>query len=305
MKQFFVLAVSMLLCVACSNESELTQVENKANQGEKARVTVRVASFSIEKDDLPTGKAMTRSATDAASTKEVDAVDLVFYDAEGNVAYSSTQIKDNSGNYETFGVFACDLPEGTYTMVAVGRDWFEGDVFEITSPTLATYTSERPRETFCATQSATVTTSAPLDLNVTLNRICAKLTIESTDVRPDEITKIRTTYAKGGKGFSPTTGLATSDGGFAQINNPSKAGEPIKVSSFVFLTTGADEEETMDITIDAMDDDENVIYTKVATNVPLQRNCRTTLRGELFTTGTSTASFQIETSWGAEKTAGF
>ena len=304
MKQFFVLAVSMLLCAACSNESELTQVENKANQGEKARVTVRVASFSIEKDDLPTGQSMTRGVTDAASS--VDAVDLVFYDAEGTAVYSSTQIKDNSSTYETFGVFACDLPEGTYTMVAVGRAWFEGDVFEITSPTLAAYTSERPRETFCATQSATVTTSAPLDLNVTLNRICAKLTIESTDGRPAEITKIRTTYAKGGKGFSPTTGLATSDGGYAQINNPSKdAGATVKVSSFVFLTTGADEEETMDITIDAMDDDENVIYTKVATNVPLQRNCKTTLRGELFTTGTSTASFQIETSWGAEKTAGF
>lgn len=306
MKKFFVLAVSMLLCAACSNERELTGVENSANQGEKARVTVTVGGFSMEKEDMSTGGGMTRSATDAASCKQVKAIDLVFYNAGGTAVYSSTQIKGNTSNYETFGQFACNLPVGTYTMVAVGRDYYDGDVFTITSQTSAAYTSERPRETFCATQSVTVTSTAPLNLTVTMNRICAQLTMESTDGRPSDVTKIRTTYAKGGKGFIPATGIATSDGGFSLTNNLSTAaGATIKVLSFVFLAAAADEEEMMDITIEALDADEHVLATKVATNVPLQRNCKTILTGELFTVGTSTAAFQVETSWGTDKTAGF
>jgi len=306
MKKTIISAVCVLLFAGCSNECDLTHVENNTNKGEKARVTVRVSEFSVTKEDLPTDDGTTRGKTDPANYERVNAIDLVFYDSSGTEVYSSTQMKGNTNNYETFGEFACDLPVGTYTMVAVGRYYYNGDVFTITSPTSAAYTSERPRETFCATQSATVTSTKPMNLSVTLNRICAMLTIESTDKRPAEVTKIRTTYAKGGKGFNPTTGLATSDGGFAQINNPSTAvGATIGVSSYVFLAAAADEEETMDITIEALDANEHVLTTKVATNVPLQRNCKTTLTGELFTPGTSSVAFQVETSWGSEKKAGF
>lgn len=57
-------------------------------------------------------------------------------------------------------------------MVALGYAYNDGDVFTLTSPTEAAFTSERPREMFCATQSVMVTSGTSLDLNVTLNRIC-------------------------------------------------------------------------------------------------------------------------------------
>ena len=53
----------------------------------------------------------------------------------------------------------------------------------------------------------------------------------------------------------------------------------------------------MDITIEALDASNNVLFTKVVPNVPLKRNRVTTLTGQVFTAGTSAASFKVETDW--------
>ena len=180
-------------------------------------------------------------------------------------------------------------------MVAVARYYDAGDAFTLTSPTVAAYTSERPRETFTKVQSVTVTSATPLDLDVTLNRISSWLKIISTDGRPASATKIKTTFAKGGKSFDPSTGLATVDTGFWQTNNPSTAvGATIEVNAVPLLYT---DEESMNITIEVLDADENVIGTKVVNNVPFKRNRVTKLTGAVFTAGTSGAGFKLETTW--------
>ena len=295
MKQYFMMAAAMLLAAtSCTNESELTVVENNADQG-YAPVTVRVSDFSITQEEMPSGGGTTRAAQNPTDYADVKAMTLAFYDAAGTEVVKTTQVKGD-GSYTTFGEFTANLPIGNYTMVALGYAYYDGDVFTLTSPTEAAFTSERPRETFCKTQSVTVTSSAPLDLDVTLNRICAKLRIYSTDGRTASATKIRVTFAKGGKSFNPTTGLATIDTGFSQTNNPSSAvGATIGVSCFPFLAT---DEETMNITIEALDNSDNVLSTKVVNNVPLKRNYITTLQGAVYTAGTSAAAFKVETEWG-------
>ncbi len=141
----------------------------------------------------------------------------------------------------------------------------------------------------------TVTSAAPLNVTTTLNRISSWLKIVSTDGRPAAATKIRTTFAKGGKSFSPTTGLALTDVGFAQTNNPSTAaGTTIEVNALPFLFT---DEESMTITIQALDADDNVLITKTVPNVPFKRNRMTTLTGAVYTPGSSSATFQLETAW--------
>ena len=151
-----------------------------------------------------------------------------------------------------------------------------------------------------------MTSASALDINVTLNRITAMLTIQSTDNRPAGIARIRTTYAKGSKAFNPTTGLATSDAGFSQTNTPSApVGTTIMVSSCPFLTSADDAEEKIDITIEVLDASDNVLFTQTVNNVPLRRNRQTTLRGAIFTASTSAAAFQLETDWLEGKTVDF
>ena len=293
MKKFFAAFIVLLAATSCTNESVETIVENNAEQA-TAPVRVRVSNFSITTEEMPSGGGTTRAAENPGGYFEGGAITLAFYDAAGNETYKTTQIKGD-GTYTTFGEFTANLPVGHYTMVAIARAYYDGDAFTLTSPTVAAYTSERPRETFTKVQSVTVTSATPLDLDVTLNRISSWLKIISTDGRPASATKIKTTFAKGGKSFDPSTGLATVDTGFWQTNTPSTAvGATIEVNAVPLLYT---DEESMNITIEVLDADENVIGTKVVNNVPFKRNRTTVLTGKLFTAGVSAGSFTINTDW--------
>lgn len=302
--KMFLAAAMLLAATSCTNESDVTVVENNAEQV-TAPVTVHVNDFSITQEEMPSGGGTTRAAQNPADYTDVGAITLAFYDAAGTEVYKTTQIKGD-GSYTTFGEFTANLQVGYYTMVAVARAHYDGDAFTLTSPTEAAYTSMRPRETFSNVQAVTVTSASPLNLEVTLNRINSWLKIISTDGRPASIKKIRTTFEKGGKSFNPTTGWATTDTGFSQTNNPSTAtGATIEINVVPFVACADDAEEKMTITIEALDNDDNVLGTKVVNNVPFKRNRQTILRGNVFTADASAAAFKLETSWLDDETVNF
>ena len=299
MKKIFLWASLCLFAVSCSNET--IESDNGVTNAEKvlAPVTVRVNGFSVTQEEMASG-GTTRAAQTAASYTGVGAIDLAFYSG-GTEVYKHTQLRGDNTTYTTFGEFSCNLPIGTYTMVAIARGYFDGDVLTMTSPTAAGYTSERPRETFCASQSVTVT-AAGADASVTMNRIITQLNIISTDQISSGVAKIRTTYGSGSKSFDPTSGLATDDNGFSLTNSPTVQDGHLGICNFAFLAT---DEETMTITIEALDADNHVLFTKSVPGVPLKRNRKTTLTGAIFTASASSAAFQVETAWIEGNTVNF
>ena len=295
--KFSLIAGLALLAASCSNDPEVLNPDEVTAPAPETLVpvTVHVNDFSISMTENDATSGQTRAAVLPENYSPVNAVMLAFYDAEGTEVYKTTQVK-NEGTYTTFGQFTANLQVGTYTMVALGYAHFPGDQFTLTSPTQAGYSTERPRETFCLKQDVTVTAAAPLDLDVTLNRISAKLWIYSTDGRPAGATKIRTTFAKGGKTFNPSTGLSLTDAGFTQTNNPSTdVGATIGISCFPFLAT---DEETMNVTIEALDANLNVLFTKTIENVPFKRSYITTVSGPIFTANSSSVGMKLSTDWG-------
>jgi hypothetical protein len=146
-------------------------------------------------------------------------------------------------------------------------------------------------------------TAAGVDVNVTLNRVMTLLNIRSTDAVPDEVKTILTIYAAGSKSFNPTSGLATDDNGFSLTNSINKdADGKLNIGSYAFLAT---DEQTIDITIEALDSNNDVLFTKVVHNVPLKRNRKTTLSGAIFTLSASDFSFRSEMGWLEENTVNF
>lgn len=117
------------------------------------------------------------------------------------------------------------------------------------------------------------------------------LNVLSTDVRPNNVVKIRTTYSAASKSFNPTTGLATDSLGFS-LTNSTGDNEYLKIGNYAFLSKL---EQKMDITIESLDSDNKVLYTKRIPNVPLKRNRKTILRGPLFTA--NSISIKVETEW--------
>lgn len=293
MKKYSFMAGLLLLAAGCSNDVDM----NVNSSDEYAQVSVRVNDFSLLVEDFPT----TRAEQSVASYTGVKALTLAFYASNGSETFKTDQLRDDATTYTTFGEFSCNLPIGTYTMVVLG--YGSETAITLTSPTEAAFDNDRVRETFAATQSVTVTSSTPLDLSVTLSRIMAKLNIVSTDGRSASVTKIRTTYAAGGQSFNPSTGLATVNTGFSVDNNISQAvGNAINIANYVFL---ASDEQDINITIQALNEDDDVLFTKVIADVPFKRNRVTKLSGAIFTTEPSELSINVENSWLNEATVNF
>ena len=290
MKKYFFIAGLILLFAACSKES-INVVDNaQTEETTTAPVRVHVSNFAVEMGDFP---AATRTAQNGGNYDGVKAITLAFYKGETEV-YKHEQVRDALEEGETFGEFSTTLPLGTYKMVVIARGHKEGDVFTLTSPTVAAYTG-LSRETFAYTQEVNITNGDAVDLSATLNRIIAMFGVISSDGLTTDAKNVRMTFSAGGKSFNPTTGLAIVNTGFA-ITVPISAtvGDATNSGTYVFL---ASNEQTMDVTIETLDSEGNAIFSKTVQNVPFKRNRRTVLTGAMYTNDAVSSSFKLETEW--------
>lgn len=299
-KMVFVAGLFLLLAASCSKETVNEVINNTQEVAERdtlVPVHVHVNDFSIIQEDFPE----TRTASTLDSYNGVKAMTLAFYNGDTEV-YKTTQLKDDATLTNTFGEFECALPKGTYTMVVLGYGYFEGDVLTLTSPTQAAYTSDRPRETFAATEAVNITTTQAVEVSTTLSRIVSRLHIVSTDGRTDDAANVRVTFSAGGKAFNPTTGLATVNTGF---NNTLSVTESVgtKFNSIAYLFLKSDE-QTMDVTIDVLNTAGTSISHRELSGVPFKRNRSTKITGVLYSAPLST-SFLIDTNWLDEVIVGF
>ncbi len=295
MKKNMILAGFALLFAACSNNDSDINVNNS---NELVPVKVHVSGFSVSQEDFPT----TRAAQDVADYTGVKAVTLAFYSGSTEVL-KTTQLKEDASTYTTFGEFDCSLPMGSYTMVVIARGQGDNDVFTLTSPTEAAYTGDHSRETFACTQTVNITSTDAVDISATLNRIVAKLQVFSTDGRTANATNVRMTFAAGGKAFNPTTGLAISNTGFANTVPISAAvGSTSNSVSYLFLTT---DEQNVDVTIETLDADGAVLFSKTVENVPFKRNRVTKLTGAMYTNESIDGGFQLNSDWLSDYNADF
>ena len=295
MKKNMILAGFALLFAACSNNDSDINVNNS---NELVPVKVHVSGFSVSQEDFPA----TRAAQNVADYNGGKAVTLAFYSGSTEVL-KTTQLREDASTYTTFGEFDSSLPMGSYTMVVIARGQGEGDVFTLTSLTEAAYTGDHSRETFACTQTVNITSTDEVDISATLNRIVAKLQVFSTDGRTANATNVRMTFAAGGKAFNPTTGLATSNTGFANTVPISAAvGSTSNSVSYLFLTA---DEQNVDVTIETLDDEGNTLFTKTIENVPFKRNRVTKLTGAMYTNESIDGGFQLNSDWLSDYNADF
>lgn len=285
MKIRLFLAGLVLLLAACSTDNSIHTDDTLVP------VTVRVTDFSVSQDEFPG----TRATTAPASYEGIDAITLAFYDEKGTEQYKTTQLKSNLPSGKTFGEMELSLHYGTYTMVVIGRGHFSGDSFTLDSPTSAVYDCEHVRETFTCTQAVRISSTSPVDLEATLNRIVAQVAVVSTDTKTPNVARIRTTFSAGGKRFSPTTGLALDNTGFSNtVYGEGNTGQTTSALNFLFL---ASDEQKMDVTIETLDADGAVLFSKTVNDVPLRRNRVTTLTGAMYSPAAATATFTLSTDW--------
>ena len=279
-KQISLSLAALALLASCSIKEDRINCQ--------APVTVRVSDFSMLMEEFPGTKA-----TAVSDYSAVKFLTLAFYKPDGTQAYNLTQNRDDATTYTTFGEFSCNLNLGDYTMVVIG--YAGTSPFTLTSKIIATCTDERLQDTFLATEAISVSDTSPLDLSATLHRVVSRLGVRSTDGRPAAATKIRMTFSRGGRNFNPTDGSSATNTGFANtIPFSAAVGNTTASASFLFLYS---DEDTQDVTLEVLDDEDHVLRSETVKDVPLRRNRFTLLEGQLFTAFGSAGSFLIESGW--------
>jgi len=292
MKKVRFVFVALMGMMAASCGSDKFESDREAEQV-LAPVRVRVSGFSVDQEEFSGGT--TRATQAAADYSGVKVLTLAFYSGSTE-PYKVTQMKSSLEEGETFGVFNLSLPMGSYTMVVLGYGLNAGEpAVTLTSPTVATFGEYPARETFVATEAVNITDASAVDVSAMLSRIVSKLHVESTDVRTAGAAKVRMTFAAGSKGFNPTEGLATDDTGFSNTVTISTAAGVISESnSYLFLNS---DDQTMDVTIETLDADDNVLLSKTVENVPFKRNRVTIMKGAMYTNESTGGTFTVETDW--------
>ena len=288
MKNSILFAGLILLAASCSSESDVTVSNPEVGT---APVSVRVNNFTVEQG-FPGTRGLTRTTSTVADYAGVKAITLAFYKSDGSQECCTTQLRADDSNYDTFGEFSLSLPYGEYTMIVLG---YGSEVpIVLTSKTSVAFGEEKSRETFVYTQAVTVSNSTAVNLSATLERINSRLVLQSTDGRPADLDAIRITFSKGGKGFNPMTGLATSDDGFVNtVETSVDVGTTTSSITNFFL---ASDEETMNVTIETLDADENILFSQTVNDVPFKRNRATFLTGSMYSSATS-AGFSVSTDY--------
>ena len=289
----FFFAAFMLLAASCSSDESLYSSVNPSDGQALVPVTVSVSGFAVSQEEFSGGT--TRAAQDAADYSGVKSLTLAFYRGSTET-YKTTQTKDALEEGETFGEFSLSLPMGSYTMVVIGHGLNDGEpAITLTNPTSATFGDNPARETFVTTQTVDITNTNAVDVSATLSRVVSKLQVQSSDTRINPAYSVRMTFVAGGKSFSPTTGLATDNTGFSNAVAISTAvGATSLSNSYLFLAT---DEQTMDVTIETLDEDGNVVFSKLVEDVPFKRNRVTKLTGAMYTNSSVSGGFQVETDW--------
>ena len=294
------LSIIASICIVFANCNKINEIESEYKQSETlVPVAVRVNDFSITKEDMG-NPGMTRATTTVAKYEGIKAITLVFYKGTTEV-YKCTQVRGDSETYTTFGEFSTSLSMGDYTMIVIANGG--SNVPTLTSATSASYGENSVGDTFVATQEVSIHNTSAVNINTTLNRINAMLAIISNDGRTAEATKVRITTSTGGKSFNPTTGFATVNSGFTATLTPSASvGNTISTGIFMFL---AEDEQNTNVTIETLDDDNHVLFSKTIQDVSMQRNCMTQLKGDMYTNSSITTSFQVKKDWQNTNTVNF
>ena len=287
MKKYSIFAgLVLMLATGCSKESDNEVKSNDA----LVPVTVHVDGFTTTQEDFD----VTRTAASISSNDDLNAVILAFYNGSTEV-YKTVQLKDDETTNTAFGTFNLDLPMGNYTMVAIAYKDHETGLFGLTSPTAASYAGDHAFDTFVKTQTVNITTTNPVDVSATLNRVVSRLKVVSTDGRTADVASVRMTLSAGGRSFNPTTGLATVNTGIANtVINKANVGTTSSSLTNFFLAT---DEQTMNVTIETLNANGGVIRSTTVNNVPFKRNRVTVLTGPMYNDVHSAGTFLIEADW--------
>lgn len=236
----------------------------------------------VSDDDVGTRLRFIPTTADTRGTVSVGdyfsrlAVQLFDQDGYKVFSQSKTQTRDD----DDFGTLSVGLTAGTYTVVAVGHS--SPVTPTIKSAELVQFTAKdgvKISDTFCHYGQVTIDSDGGYH-ELKMNRVTAMVRFDFTDAAmPAGFAGLKVDYTGGSANFNPSTGQGCTKS--TQTETRTMRATQYGVYTFPYMAADG----TLKITLNALDDDQNVLTTKVLTDVPVTRNRITRCTGMLFGDG--------------------
>lgn len=271
------MSCSMMWLAACQSGAE----EAVVPEGQ-CTVTFSVSNYrQISFDDLSrAGSTRTEIPSNHPST--LAHLVLSVFDAEtGEQALPPVQrdYKDYEENPYAYPQFSVTLPYGRYRVLVLGYNGTRA--CNIASPNHISWEDDYVPNTFLYCEELTLNEKTEPTAEITLKHVVAAFRIETEDVSPADIDKVRFIGTAGGTVLDATRGLTPqSTGRTSEISVDSKyVGKTATLTVYLFLP---EEQITTNYTVQAFGKNGVLINEKHFNEVPLRINYMTVWKGQLF-----------------------
>lgn len=258
------------MMAACSSDNGEEPVNN-----EKETVTISFPQFQ------QTIEPMTRTNTDVSTL--VTHIDVWLTD--GTTTTDIHQVSTDTG----FGTVSVELTRNkTYTMYAIAHK--ANGAATLTNNIIAFPEEKVTHSMFYTTQFNPSTTN---QMSCEMNRIVGQFRLETTDAVPNNVVKVQFIIPQ------TCTRWSVSGVGANKIDRTSEITVSSKnqdgTASFNIYIIGSDTDETYDITVKALDANNNVVTNgeRTFSGVTIRNNYKTIYSGAFFSPSTLTSSFVV------------
>ena len=201
-----------------------------------------------------------------------------------------TQTADDGG----FGRMVLNADTGRYHLVAVGHS--SAVSATIKSPQQVVFTTKDGRkltDTFCAVVELHADDSQQhVTLPLCLSTACVRFRF--TDALPVGTTALRFDYSGGSANVNPSTLLGITKSNQSELRAVSSNGE-YEIWTFPYMVN----EGTLKVTVNCLDANAAVLYSRMLPDVPVSRGRVTTITGSLLPSDTG-IGFLVDSEWEGE-----
>jgi len=269
---------ALLMLMSCQSDSD----DVSAPEGQ-CTISFTVSNYrQISFDDLSAG---TRADVPTDHPTTLAHLLIAVYNAEtGQQACEPIRHDQNDyvreDQWDDYPKFSVTLPYGRYRVLVLGYNGNSN--CNITSVNHITWENNYVPNTFFYCEELTFDKNTSLDQKITLKRAVSAFRIETEDAIPAEVKKMRFMSTAGGMVLDATTGFTPqSTGRTSDVTVLEQyVGKASSFTAYLFLPSG--EQTTSTYTVQALGQNDNVLYEKHFNNVPLRINVLTVWQGKFF-----------------------
>ena len=284
--------LSVMLC-ACSNETSTIPEE----EGNSKTFTFQVTNYMQYAMDEGT-----RAAIAPSESERIQHLALGIFDATTNTLVAPVQIQNKTD--QGYGSFTAKLNYGKYRLVFLGYGG-SNSILTMEKPEEISFGSDALPQTFLSSFEFTVDPNTAATTSVVLKRVVSGFKLTMADAISSRTSGIKITSTGGGMVLNAKTGFAKASTGRENTIVIPESYHGQKDKNVIFYLFLPANQEIMDITASAVDENGEAFIERTFTDVPMKINTLTIYQGNFFADTPYGFSITMEDDWGEEVTNSF